>query len=86
MNVDLRIEKLEKTVRRLTVLSLSATILVLGALLVGMARPPVAEQNVWEGPQPVGAPKDGFVVVPIRGGFYQIIDRTTTRFSDIPWK
>ncbi|MGP1346080.1 MAG: hypothetical protein ACTS3F_05345 [Phycisphaerales bacterium] len=89
MNADQRIENLEKAVRRLTVITAATGMLIVGAFLVGTGQGQDANQS-WSGPNAVGAPKDGFVVVPTSdGGYMKLSDDVVSRgltITNARWK
>ncbi len=75
MDTDLRLEKMEKTVRRLVLMNVAVVFLGVGAFLMGAGKTMDAAGEPWSGPQPVAAPADGFVVVPQFNGNYKILKK-----------
>ncbi|MBX3384952.1 MAG: hypothetical protein KF768_00110 [Phycisphaeraceae bacterium] len=66
-----RIEGLERSVRRLTVVVTALVALVCGAVLVGASQP--ATTTLRERPEVVSATQGGFFVVPTNTGTYTVI-------------
>jgi hypothetical protein len=66
---DVRIDRLEKQVRRLTVALVGAIGIVIGAAMMGASLPSSGDEAVYQG-SAAGAPGDGFVAVPTSSGWH----------------